>query len=438
VSIDDRLRAAGLPALPRPVWLEIDVAALANNVGVIRDMVGPHVGVSAVVKADAYGHGAKQVALAFESAGVDRLCVASLDEALALREAGVEASIIVLFPIPLDGLADAGAANIQVSASDPAGVRPMIERARDLPADHLPWVEVEVETGLSRGGVKVDDVPAVLELLRASRCLVGDLWTHVASPEDEEATAAQVREFERAIALERGTGGGFVPACHMAATGGLFTGRVPAYQGVRIGLGMYGLLPLDLPIPEELRGFANRLRPAMQLKCRALRVETFPPGVRVSYGGRWTAARESVIATLPIGYGDAIPRPAPWGSALVRGQRVPLVGNVAMDAVMADVTDVPAVGPDDEFVLLGVQGEQEIGTDELSRARNTIPWEVVTGMSYRIPRVYHAASVLVGLRTLNSETRVSSSRLSHEGVHGVTNDSEHLSTPAGDPAESRQ
>jgi len=415
MSIDDRLRAAGLPTLPRPVWLEIDLDALANNVGVIREMVGPHVGISAVVKADGYGHGATQVALAFESAGVERLCVASLDEALALRQAGVEASILVLFPIPLDGLADAGAASIQVSASDPASIRPMIERARDLPADHLPWVEVEVETGLSRGGVKVDDVPAVLESLRASRCPVGDLWTHVAAPEDVEATARQVSEFERAIALERVAGGGFVPACHMAATGGLFTGRVPAYQGVRIGLGMYGLLPADLPIPEELLLFAARLRPAMSLKCLPLRIERFPAGTRVSYGGRWTAARESVIATLPAGYADAIPRPAPWGEALVRGQRVPLVGTVAMDAVMADVTDVPGVSQDDEFVLLGSQAGQEISTGDLARARTTIPWEVATGMSYRIPRVYHADSVLMGLRTLISETTAAADGASTKG-----------------------
>jgi alanine racemase len=181
-SIDDRLRAAGLPTLPRPVWLEIDLAALANNVAVIREMVGPNVDVSAVVKADAYGHGSTQVAFAIESAGVDRLCVASLDEALALRAAGVEVPMLVLFPIPVDGIAEAAKARIQVSASDPAGIAPMIERARDLPRDDLLVVDVEVETGLTRGGVKVDDVPAALEMLRTSRCVVGELWTHVASP----------------------------------------------------------------------------------------------------------------------------------------------------------------------------------------------------------------------------------------------------------------
>jgi alanine racemase len=153
----------------------------------------------------------------------------------------------------------------------------------------------------------------------------------------------------------------------------------------------------------------------MQLKCHALRIETFPAGTSVGYGGAWTAQRESVIATLPVGYGDAIPRNVPWGEVLVKGRRVPMVGNVAMDAVMVDITEVPRVTPSDEFVVLGSQGNATISADALSRARNTIPWEVATNMSYRIPRVYHAGSVLMGVRTLNSETRVSSARTSIEG-----------------------
>jgi alanine racemase len=184
---------------------------------------------------------------------------------------------------------------------------------------------------------------------------------------------------------------------------------------------MYGLLPKDLPISDELRPFVDRLRPAMALKCSALRIEQFPAGTRVGYGGRWTAQRESWIATLPVGYADAIPRPAPWGEALVHGRRIPLVGTVAMDAVMADVTDVmtDGLGLADEFVLLGSQGGEQIRAEELARARNTIPWEVATSMSHRVPRVYHAGSVLMGLRTINAETRVSSTGVTSIGdPHG--------------------
>jgi alanine racemase len=147
----------------------------------------------------------------------------------------------------------------------------------------------------------------------------------------------------------------------------------------------------------------------MAVKCRPVRVEDFPKGTPVSYGGLWTAQRESRIATLPIGYGDGWVRAySPLAGALVRGVKVPLVGSIAMDAVMADVTDVGDVGLDDEFVLIGAQAGSEIVTNELARVRTTIPWEVVTSMAYRLPRVYHAGPVLMGLRTLAGEARVGS------------------------------
>ena len=384
----------------------MDLAALANNIAVFREIVGPKVELSAVVKADGYGHGLKSVARAFQSAGADRLCVASLDEALALRDAGVTLPILVLFGIPLALLNDAAAANVEVTVSDPAWLDalPASWRGEDWVGEL--GVHLEVETGLSRGGIRPDGVAAAFEsLTRLPAIRIHGIWTHIATPEEADYTAMQVSEFERAVELVRAAGFD-VPQRHAAATAGVLTGRVPAYEGVRIGLGMYGLLPLDLPIPKELRPLAERLQPAMALKCRPVRIETFPPGTRVSYGGRWTAGRESVIATLPVGYADAIPRPAPWGEALVHGRRVPLVGTVAMDAVMADVTDATGITLGDEFVLLGKQGGDEISAEELARARNTIPWEVATSMFYRLPRVYHADSVLMGVRTLNTDTFV--------------------------------
>ncbi len=414
-SIDARLAAAGLPALPRHVWLEIDEGALAGNLGLVREMVGPGVEINAVVKADAYGHGLLPVGLAFEGAGANRLCVASLDEALALREGGVRIPILVLFAIPAGEVLVAAAKGIEIVAADHPGMAATLDRWVAEGSEGELVVHVEVETGLTRGGVMPEDVPAMIARLNeAPRVRVAGLWTHMASAENQSVTAAQVAEFDRAAALVRAAALP-LPKRHVAATGGIFTGRAPVYEGVRIGLALYGLLPADLPMPEPERLLAQRLRPAMALKSRALRIERFPPGVAVSYGGRWRTERESVIATLPAGYADAIPRPAPWGEALVRGARVPLVGTVAMDAVMADVTDVPDVTIYDEFVLLGSQGGQQISASELARARNTIPWEVATGMSYRIPRVYHADSVLMGLRTLNAETRVSTTGVSTRG-----------------------
>lgn len=391
-SISERLAAAGLPPLPRNAWLEIDEDALRNNVAVFRELAGPHVALNAVVKADAYGHGLVPVARVFESAGVDRLCVAYIDEAIALRTAGIEADILVLFPVPSTAVRETADRNIQLTTYDGS----VLDQA---------VAELEVDTGLTRGGVKVDDLAAVMESVRAASPLA--VWTHVASPEDEDATKAQVAQFERATVVAQESSGS-LPIHHMAATGGLLTGRVPTYDGVRIGLGLYGLLPLDLPTPQDMQPFADRLRPAMELKCMPLRVDTFPEGTPVGYGGTWIAPRESVIATLPVGYGDGFARAySPGAMALVHGSRVPIVGTIAMDALMADVTEIQGVGLDDEFVLLGRQGSESIGADELARLRNTIPWEVVTSMSFRLPRVYHAASVLMGSRTLNGELRVS-------------------------------
>jgi alanine racemase len=175
---------------------------------------------------------------------------------------------------------------------------------------------------------------------------------------------------------------------------------------VRMGLSLYGVLPDTLPIAPSMRAAAAALRPAMSLVARPLRIEDVAPGEAVGYGGRWRAERASRIATLPVGYGDGWS----YGSAgrtfaLVRGRRVPLVGSVAMDAVAADVTDVPGVDLGDEFVLLGSQGADEITAVELARARTTIPWEVVTTMAYRLPRVYDARAGVVCVRTLAGEMR---------------------------------
>jgi alanine racemase len=164
-------------------------------------------------------------------------------------------------------------------------------------------------------------------------------------------------------------------------------------------------MPPELDVGASRLAVAGALRPAMALKCQALRVERFAAGTPVGYGGTLVAQRESLIATLPVGYGDGFVRAyAPGAEALVRGSRVPLVGTVAMDAVMADVTDVEGVNLDDEFVLLGRQGAESVTAYDLARLRNTNPWEVVTSMSFRIPRVYHADSVLLGARTLDGET----------------------------------
>ena len=404
-SIDERLAAAGLPPLPRRAWLEIDEAALAGNLRAVRDLVGNDVSINAVVKADAYGHGLVPVARVFEQAGADRLCVASLDEALVLRGAGIRRPILVLFPIPVTEVARAAREGIEIVAAEHATTLATLRQWERTRASDSLQVHLEVETGLSRGGLKPDTVVAMArEVLASPGARLAGIWSHLATPEEQSVTFAQDDAFERAVAALREARIP-VPPRHLAATGGLFAEWAASYEGIRPGLSLYGLLPTGLPVGERERRIAARLRPAMSLKCRPLRIETFPSGTPVGYGGRWVAGRESVIATLPVGYGDGWSRSSsPLAQALVRGTRVPLVGTVAMDAVMADVTGVAEARLDDEFVLLGTQAGAAIDASEVARARNTIAWEVVTSMAYRLPRVYHADSVLKGLRTLAGET----------------------------------
>jgi alanine racemase len=230
------------------------------------------------------------------------------------------------------------------------------------------------------------------------------VWTHLQASEDEAITARQLGRFDEAAAA-LSVAGRELPGRHLAASGGLLTG-VPAFDGVRPGLSVYGIVPdeLDGAAGDAAAMEAARFRPVMALHARPVRVADLPADHGVSYGPTFTTSRPSRIATLPVGYGDGYARAhSNRGMALVRGVRVPLVGNVSMDAVMADVTDVPGapVGLDDEFVLLGDQGDERISAEELAQQRTTNTWEVVTSMSARLPRVYHAATGAVrGLRTL--------------------------------------
>jgi alanine racemase len=405
-SINDRLAAAGLPALPRQVWLEIDESALAGNLAALRTLVGADVAINAVVKADAYGHGLAPVARVFESAGADRLCVASLDEALVLRGAGVQQPILVLFSIPPNEVVRAARENIEIVAAERSSTLAALRHWSQARTSDTLNVHLEVETGLSRGGVKPG---AVVDLARqiidTPGTRLAGIWSHLATPDDQRVTQAQDDSYRRALSALREAGIA-IPARHLSATGGVFTEWADKYEGIRPGLSLYGIVPSDLPLGAREGEIAPLLRPAMALKCRPLRIESLDAGTPVGYGGRWVTPRDSAIATLPVGYGDGWSRSSfPGTYALVRGQRVPLVGTVAMDALMADVTDVPGLDLDDEFVLIGSQGAESITAEEVARARNTIAWEVVTSMAYRLPRVYHAGPVLLGLRTLAGEVR---------------------------------
>jgi alanine racemase len=361
-----------------------------------------------VVKADAYGHGAVPVAEALQAAGADGLCVATLDEALELRRAGIDGEILVLYPVPVAALPVAAGARISLSVTSEEAARDTVAAARSL-ADGQPderplAVHLEIETGLTRDGVRPERAALVAAALAGEpRLRFAGIWSHLATPDDEPTTERQVERFEAALAAVRDAGIA-VPLRHLAASGGLLTGSAPMYDAIRPGLAVYGVIPAGLPVAASAAGAVVALRPALRIVARAVRIEDVPAGTGVSYGATWVAQRPSRIATLPLGYGDGFARA--YGGrpgALVRGRRVPLVGAVAMDALMVDVTDVDGLDRDDEFVLLGRQGDEEITVAELAAARATISWEVLATMARRIPRVYYAAARAVRVRTLEED-----------------------------------
>jgi alanine racemase len=359
--------------------------------------------VEPVVKADAYGHGLLPVARHLAARGADGLSVATFDEALALRDAGIEAPVLVLYPIPPRLAVEAAERRIALTVGDPELFHHILRAVEDRTGGPELHVQLELETGLGRGGFAPKDAVAAARSLQATdRIVVDGAWSHLAAPADPDRSAVQGARYESTLSL-LAEDGIAIGTRHLAASGGLVAGTASSFDAVRPGLIIYGV------IPDDLSGLSSplvaELQPVMSLHARPVRVIDLPAGWGISYGPSFTTTRPSRIATLPIGYGDGWPRVlSNIASALVRGGRVPLVGTVAMDAVMADVTDVPGspVSVDDEFTLLGRQGNERIDAGELARLRTTISWEVTTGMARRLPRVYHAAAGTLGLRTLTA------------------------------------
>jgi len=369
----------------RGAWLEIDLDAIEHNIGLIRGVVG-EAAVAPVVKAEAYGHGMLAVSRAIEPF-VDALCVATLDEASALRPE-VRSRILLLYPVPHAALPEAVRLGVELPVMSAADLRAI--RAAAAAAEAAVRVHLGVETGMGRGGLPTDAVAEVAAEAQAHPAIeLAGLWSHLHSPEDPPTSDGQLLRFEVATTALREAGIA-LPARHIAASGGIFTGDEPALDLVRPGIATYGVLDDGLPIAPDVADAAARLRPAMSLKARPVAFSDVPEGGTVGYGGTWRAQRPTRIAVLPAGYGDGYLRSTqPGAEVLVRGARAPLVGRVSMDAVTVDVTDLPGLGYEEEFVLLGRQDAAEISAGELARRRNTIAWEVLTGMAPRLARVYH-------------------------------------------------
>ncbi len=367
----------------RPVWGEVDLAAVRANARVLADLASPAT-LLAVVKADAYGHGAVPVARAALDAGATWLGVALVEEGAALRAAGIDAPILVLSE-PAPAAADAVIAHgLTPVVYTPAGIEALAKAVVDAGSDPRP-VHLKVDTGMHRAGCTVDDASSLVDAIAARPELVLEgICTHfaVADEPGHAYTLEQVARFDAVLddLDARGVRPGLV---HAANSAGLLGEPSHRYDLVRVGIALYGVPPAD--------ALEHRvaLQPVLSLHARVAHVKALPAGSRVSYGLRYELPRAGTIATVPVGYADGVPRNLGLhgGEVLVGGRRFPIAGTVTMDQLMVDVGDTP-VDVGDDVVLLGRQGDEEITAGEWAARLGTIAYEIVTGIGPRVPRRY--------------------------------------------------
>jgi alanine racemase len=367
---------------PHRAWIEVDHAAIRDNLAAIRRLA-PDTEVIGVVKANAYGHGDVEVARTLVGQGVERLGVATVDEGLALRAAGIEVPILILWGLGSSEAAAVAASRLEPIVDDERTVA-LLEASA---SEGRIGVHLKVDTGLGRQGAAPSDaVELAAAIVRSRRLHLVGTMSHLAVPgEDEAYTEVQLLRLARVLDGMRAAGidPGLV---HVSSTGALLAGSTPMAGAIRPGLGLYGM------VPAWAAGRGGDLRPALALKARPLRLFDLAAGEALGYGLRYRTPRATRIATLGIGYADGWPRShANNGSVLVRGQRAPVVGAVSMDGLTVDIGGIAGVTYDDEFVLIGAQGGSRITADEVAGERRTINYEVTTALRRRLPRLHLGA-----------------------------------------------
>ena len=359
----------------RPTAIEVDLDAIRHNVGALTPAEGE---LMAVVKANAYGHGAVEVAKAALEAGATWCGVALVEEGMELRSAGIEAPILVLSEFPPGSEAVALAHRLTPSVYSREGVTRLADASQGAVGVH-----VKVDTGMHRVGVwPPEDLVPLLRAVTDAGLTVEGIWTHLAKSEDDpETTASQLAGY--AQALDEAKAAGFGPVSrHVANSGAVLRHPEATYDLVRPGIALYGILP------DPGVGVERGLRPALTWRSAVSFARRLPAGERVSYGHRYELAVDATVATVPVGYADGYPRAASSrADVLIRGRRCPVAGNVTMDQLLVDCGDL-AVETGDEVVLLGRQGDEAIDAWELAGHADTVAWEVVTRIGERVPRTY--------------------------------------------------
>ncbi len=367
----------------RPTRVEIDLEAIKHNFRQVQGLAGPGQGVLAVVKADAYGHGARRIALALQEAGTGMFAVAMVEEGIALREAGIVRPILVLGGLYPKQEHDLQRFDLVPTLFDMETALRLDRYARS--AGRLQPYHLKLDTGMGRVGFRCEDLAEVLENLSAlSGLRMEGVFSHLALADEpgHEINRHQLSTFRSAVAQLRQAG--FAPKfVHLSNSAALLTGAAPDCNLVRPGILLYGGLPGPV--------FEGRLdlHPVLSFRTCVAQIRRVPAGTGVSYGHRFVTQRPTVLAVIPAGYADGFNRQLSGvGEVLVRGRRAPVAGTVCMDWTMIDVTDIPAVSVGDEVTLLGRDGAECITAEEWACRIGTISYEVFCQFSQRVPRFY--------------------------------------------------
>lgn len=359
-------------------WLEIDLATIKNNVSLIRAKTSTEV--MAVIKANGYGHGAIPTALASIKGGASWCGVARIEEALALRRAGISSKILVLGYTPPAKIPDAIDQRIDVAIFD-----------SDLTQEYLKYASIngskliahiKVETGMGRLGMLPEDVPGFLNTLKSTNIQVDGIFTHFPKADEPESESTQVQlGIFNTLLADLDTKGLKPSIIHAANSAAVMNYPESYYNLVRPGNAIFGLHPSPDTILDE------GIKPALTWKARITSVRMTPPGRGISYGSQYVTSRTERIGVIPIGYGDGFRR-VDGQQVLVHGKRVNVVGRVCMDQCMLQLDQVPEAKVGDEVVLLGKQGDEIILAEEIAQRWGTINYEVVCGLADRLPRIY--------------------------------------------------
>jgi len=385
--VQDRV-TSNLPRLLRPTWAEISLSKLRRNFACVRRLAGTR-RVMAVVKADAYGHGAVAIARTLDQAGADWFGVATVEEALELRAAGIEKPVLLLGGLYMSDPADLIEYHLTPTVSSTVRLDTYAECAQRY--GRTIEFHLKVDTGMGRLGLPPDRVRAFIEHYRELPGLeMKGLFTHLASAEDLVASQTEEQAACFHEALRQVQALGIDPEwIHVANSAALVAGSSFSENLVRVGALLFGYcLPLVLP-PEKRMPEFPPVEPILTLKSRVVYLKDVPSGTPLGYGAEFHTRRRSRIATVPVGYADGLSRTlSNRGRVIVRGCCARIVGNISMDLTLVDVTDVPGVDIGDEVILLGQADHCSITALEIAELVGTVPYEVLCSIGKRVPRIY--------------------------------------------------